>query len=192
MPSCQVDCTGKEQGDKVPDPRNCYKYYYCLAHEVPSDASLYCPETNPVFDAITGECSSSAECTITCFKKCHTPCNNTMDYVGDPQNCSLYYVCTPSGAEGPLECPSHLPYFDGMNCIDDPSVCCTEDDLCNSFCMSEGTEIPYPYDCRKFYLCTGYGPPNESNLFTCPTGELFDIYLGRCSSIAQCKTLCYN
>ncbi|KAK3872844.1 hypothetical protein Pcinc_022099 [Petrolisthes cinctipes] len=190
--SCQLDCTGKQQGDKVADPRNCYKYYYCLANELPSDASLYCPEGAPVFDPLTNECSPTATCTITCFKECHTPCNNTMDYVGDPLNCGIYYVCLPSGADGPFECPLNVPNFDGVNCVADPSVCCNEADLCNSFCMKEGIEIPYPYDCRSFYLCSEYGPPNESNLFTCPNGMNFDVYMGHCSSTAECKTLCYH
>lgn len=170
-----------------------YRYYYCLTDHMPSDRPLTCPESSPIFDPTLGDCVPSGPCTITCIKGCPSPCNGTTDMVRNPLDCGSYYICLPSGVEGdPLSCPLDRPFFDGEFCVDDPTVCCTEDDYCNPLCVEEATEIPDPRDCRKFYVCTSVGLPLPENHFSCHSGEAFDIFLGRCSLYADCRTLCFD
>ena len=115
-----------------------------------------------------------------------------MQLVGDPLDCGKFYMCLPGEVEGPKLCPIDRPYFNGKVCGNDNSVCCDEVDLCLPMCVQEATEVIDPRDCRKFYVCNGPGVPLPENHFTCPDGEVFDVFWGRCSTEGKCYTLCYD
>nr|XP_053632546.1 uncharacterized protein LOC128688647 [Cherax quadricarinatus] len=183
--SCTPDCTGKNDGEKVPDPKNCTNYYFCK-DEIPSDHALPC-DAGMIFD--NGDCAPGPACTPICeVTVCPITCNGSYSMISDPFDCSKYYICTAGQVNGPLTCPDDKPYFNGENCVKDKEVCCAVS--CTPYCGPGIVEAPDPVDCTKYYMCLEVGIPNEDYHFPCSSGEVFDFQTGRCSSDASCITLC--
>ncbi|XP_071545468.1 uncharacterized protein [Panulirus ornatus] len=187
---CQPDCAGKTPGDAVADPTDCRRFYICLDDGAPTDRPFSCPDDEK-FDVVTSKCSSDGECATACpLLACHLSCNEVPDLIADPKDCNRFYVCTGESTEGPFQCPLEDPFFDGIVsvCGNDSSKCCT--DLCFSYCLNAGVDIPDPLDCTSFYRCSAVGPVGEDMHLACPRGENFDIPRGECASDAPCTVLC--
>ncbi|KAK8748005.1 hypothetical protein OTU49_016265, partial [Cherax quadricarinatus] len=184
--SCTPDCTGKNDLDKVADPLNCTNYYICLSG-IPSDHALPC-DAGMIFNAEDGNCATGPDCTPSCeVTVCPITCNGTYSFISDPFDCSTYYICLPSDIPA-VTCPSDRPYFNGETCVKDKGVCCQVS--CTPYCGPGIVEAPDPFDCRKYYMCTEEGVPNEAFHFQCDSGESFDYQTGRCAPGATCKNLC--
>lgn len=187
--SCEPSCTGIQPGVQIPDPRDCKKYYFCLADNTPSDESFECPG-DELFDTISGECldrdpAACGVCPPVCLYQC--PLENAEGAViPDRNNCSIFHQCQ-SGTDHP--CPDDYPYFDGNNCMNDSSLCCNQ---CTEepFCSVPYTEIPDPSNCSNFYFCDHVKYPDQSDLYTCGSGY-FDPELGACSDLVTCQQFCW-
>ncbi|XP_047484363.1 peritrophin-44-like [Penaeus chinensis] len=186
---CAPDCTNKVPGDMVVDPKDCTQFYYCLANQMPNEYPIPCEEGH-VFDTATGSCVPGTECTNLCSsKECNYVCNDNLKVVSDPLDCGQYYLCSPSGAVGPLQCPDNRPFFNGEACIN-KYECCS--DPCTPYCVAAGSQIPDPKNCSMFYVCLEDGPPSEDLHFSCPDGANFDVTVGFCFEGAQCQFLCLD
>ncbi|KAK7086506.1 hypothetical protein SK128_015257 [Halocaridina rubra] len=179
--ACTPSCIGSFPGEKVADPFDCTKYYICGPDETLSEISYSCePGTffgNSSCDAVSCKQLCGA-CQLTCY--------DNITYVGDPSDCSVFYEC--GIVQGPPQtCPGHIPYFDSVNseCTDNSTVCCVPS--CTPICPVMNVLIPDPADCTKYYYCTD-APPYP--LFSCGSGEVFDIGNGACSPTAECIVMC--
>ena len=188
LATCKPDCTGKNPGDKVEDPKDCRNYYICMSSG-PTDHTLSCGAVNH-FDPELGECASGTACFPSCvLPPCHLTCTDNIDLISDPFDCSMYYVCLAGGVVGEsYRCPNDKPYFDGKFCVGNEDTCCSE--LCTPYCYSYVVQAPDPKNCTKYYICEHEGQPDESHHFSCGKHEVFDVSVGRCVKGAQCKTLC--
>lgn len=188
---CPPDCSGKVLGDKVINPNNCSEYYICIGDGVPTDHAVPC-DAGSHFDEAVADCVANTgdPCVSPCggSGSCHLTCNGTLDIVSDVTDCSQYFLCIPGGTEGPYKCPLEHPFFDGQECGNDNTKCCSG--LCEAICEAPNTIIPDPWDCTRFYFCDENGPPEETLHFKCPNGWNFNIQLGECSMDAQCTILC--
>ncbi|XP_050707549.1 peritrophin-44-like [Eriocheir sinensis] len=193
LASCDPDCTGMDNGDKVVDPQNCTNYYYCINGQ-PADHPNSCGNTSH-FDPATLECVADPECKPVCGgggSGCAITCNATTTVVANLFNCSTYYFCTPGGPVW-AECSAEFPYFDGRSCTYDKSVCCSP--YCDPYCDgSDFTMVPDPSDCGSFYVCDEgvEGEPGEEFKYPCGDGKYFNISLGNCEAgdPNSCTTLC--
>ncbi|KAK7086507.1 hypothetical protein SK128_015258 [Halocaridina rubra] len=182
--SCDPDCSGQNPGTKVEDPRNCTRYYICMAGELPSDVPLPCPSGE---EFMSGVCQAPAPgatpCSPSCSPTgCHLTCTSIGDHIADPFNCQAFYTCDVGGPGIVQFCPESIPHFDHsqQKCANDESVCCSPS--CEPYCDTNVIQIADPTDCTKFYICDSAPiyPP-----FSCPPGEIFDIGIGHCSSAGE-------
>lgn len=187
---CEPDCSGATAGDKVPDPTDCGSYYLCLSPNEPSVTPFACADddpSKPYFDSINNRCSNKDDhCVTPCVPSfCHLTCTEAIDYIADTENCSVFYICLPNGISPPQYCSPEAPFFDSTHqrCVAENTVCCDP---------KVNVQVPDPYDCTSFYLCTEIGPVDaEGNShFTCPNGENYNATLGDCVPDAECKILC--
>ncbi|XP_071544983.1 uncharacterized protein [Panulirus ornatus] len=188
---CQPDCSGKNPGDAVPDPKDCTRYYLCLDDGVYLEDPFSCPD-GETFVLPEGQCKANGPCMTLCPpKECQMTCDGYPSKVADPRDCSRFYVCTDEDTVVPMSCPSDKPYFDGaaLVCGTDLSACCS--DPCNPFCFTAGTNVPDPLDCSRYYICSDDNVPvSEGSHMCCPVGQNFNILFGRCSEGAPCTILC--
>lgn len=85
-PNTEV-CCGQPDGAVVPDPDNCYAYYYCkdqLAENVQCEPGYYFDKVDKI--CALGVCPSDEICT------CPGGYENG-DIVKHPDNCMLFYIC---------------------------------------------------------------------------------------------------
>lgn len=185
---CDPNCHGHAAGDLVEDPRNCNQYYICLADESTTDHALVCE--NGHFDTGLSECVPGEACTPTCPPIiCQVACTGPGDIIANPIECGQYYLCDAAlNAIGPYECPIETPFFNGKNCVADDTQCCQIQ--CTPYCNPGDIQIIDPLDCTKYYICVDEGNPLETNHFSCPDGENFDIASSKCKEGATCITLC--
>ncbi|XP_069179220.1 uncharacterized protein [Procambarus clarkii] len=191
---CEPDCSIAVPPDlvMVADPVNCTRFYVCAADGTPSDSPASCP-AGTYFDgtASTPDCTGELPCDPTCeLPKCLTTCAADLDKIFDQTSCSRYYICMGGSLLGPIECPVDQPYFDGVGstCSTDEAVCCG--DPCIAYCYEPGSQVPDPYDCTKYYLCTKVGLVNEQYVVNCPSGSNYDANLGHCVVGGPCNIMC--
>lgn len=204
--TCQPDCSGRTTGDRVQDPRDCTKYYYCLEEGQVSERSLFC-RSNHIFDAALGECVAvedpHAPCQPSCEPVsppagCAVECKSDgEDLVQNVFDCNTYYYCVGEEYHGPFFCPEERPYFNGDHCVgrkvkegekgvsdDEPAVkiepgaCCQHP--CAAYCPKANMQIQDPQDCHYFYICLEEGPANTDLYFPCPQGTTVDYKTGLC------------
>ncbi|MPC71412.1 hypothetical protein E2C01_065689 [Portunus trituberculatus] len=189
---CQPDCKGHSEGDFVEDPVDCTKFYVCVHEDEPSQHPIACEPPTGVFDPVNGLCISGDTCVSSCGgETCHLRCRGNQDLVANPENCREYFQCDSNlDLQGPMTCPSERPYFDGWNCVEDSWKCCTPE--CSPYCHTGDVQIIDPYDCTKYYICSGEGPAHEANHHSCPHGETFQSSSSNCKAGAPCLTLCGN
>lgn len=169
---CTPDCLGRPPGSLTPDPRNCHRYYTCLADDLVSDFVSTCPDDYK-FDAVTLTCSpdfGNVTCG-TCEPACAFDCpTGDITFIASRFNCSEYVLCG-MGEQDPIQCSPETPFFDGAQCQGDEDLCC---ESCQVFCWSAFTEVADPEDCEWFYYCSEDNYfPGESDRYKCPEGELF-------------------
>lgn len=193
---CEPDCSGAVAGDKVPDPTDCRNYYLCLGPDDPSSAPISCADDDPhkpYFDASEKRCSDrDSHCVTLCVPPvCQLSCRETNDYIADPDNCNVFYICLPNGLSAAQYCPPEAPFFDSsrQRCSADSHECC---DACIVYCPAANIEIPDPFDCTSFYVCMEVGPVDaeENYHLSCANGENYDATWGLCSPEVDCKILC--
>ncbi|XP_071528098.1 uncharacterized protein [Panulirus ornatus] len=194
---CAPDCTAMSEGDKVRDPTNCLRYYYCSDPEgngdmVPSSDPISCP-TGLYFNAAESvrECeviSGTQYCTDLC-SPCALVCEAPGTLLANPLDCSQYKVCLEDGSTIDTGCSGNFPFFDYQTgfCSKDPSVCYDLCDPCEVYCATEG-KVPDPRDCRSYYYCD---PPVLAP-FTCPENEVFnpDHLFCEVSASGNCTNTC--
>ncbi|XP_050707555.1 uncharacterized protein LOC126992789 isoform X6 [Eriocheir sinensis] len=191
--SCEPDCTGMANGDKVVDPKNCTNYYFCFNGQ-PAPHPNSCGDTSH-FDPATHKCAPGGVCEPVCGgggSGCAITCDETMTVVANLFDCSTYYFCTPGGP-ALMQCSADFPYFDGSSCTHDESVCCSP--YCDVICDGSGfAMVPDPKDCGSFYVCDKgvEGDPGEDFKYSCGAGKYFNIALGNCETgdPNSCTTLC--
>ncbi|KAK7086083.1 hypothetical protein SK128_005376 [Halocaridina rubra] len=184
---CLANCTGHASNDKVPDPNNCTQYYVCLPGQVPSDDPFSC-SVGEEFDPVLGNCTAPYGCKPTCAGSgCHMTCYNVDEYIADPVNCSLFYVCDINGPGAAEACPGSSPFYNPVSgiCTQDSSVCCKPS--CIPFCEELSIQVPDPKNCSQYYQCNS-GPVYPPK--ACPAGEVFNIGTGRCDPTAKCVEWC--
>ncbi|KAG7176132.1 putative Chitin binding Peritrophin-A domain-containing protein 19, partial [Homarus americanus] len=196
---CVPDCTNMHEGDKVMDPTNCLRFYYCSdpdnnGHPVPSSEPITCPEgfyfnpspyvkdcdkVDPDKDYCTGLCDP-----------CAIECKEPGTLLPFPRDCHKYLVCLGNNPE-PLEinCPDDKPFFDYKTdlCSDDNSLCYNLCDPCKVLCVKKGKVLD-PHNCKGYYYCD---PPQVAP-FECPAGEVFNAQDLVCeaSSSGNCTNIC--
>ena len=192
--SCDPDCTGHSLGDLVENPKNCSEYYYCFGDGLVAPDPVPCDDGFH-FDVPSASCIADGPdpCNATCSGgdggvNCQLTCVDGLDYVSSFDDCGSYFECKPSGPVGPIQCPSNHPYFDGETCGNDEQTCCVSS--CDAHCDAEGSVVPDPKDCKKFYICRKEGEVEEILHYPCPNNWNFDIQLGECTSTASCTILC--
>lgn len=189
---CQPDCSGHSEGDYVEDPLDCKKFYVCVHENEPSEHPIACQPPTGVFDPVNGMCVSGDTCVSSCGGgACHLRCRGDQDLVSNPENCREYFQCDKDlNLQGPKRCPSERPYFDGWSCVEDSWKCCVPE--CSPYCHTGDVQIIDPYDCTKFYICSGEGPAQEANHYSCDPGETFQSSSSNCEAGGPCLTLCGN
>nr|XP_053655919.1 uncharacterized protein LOC128704800 [Cherax quadricarinatus] len=179
---CKPDCTGKQPGDKVPDPTNCRQFYFCDGSNEPSSVPFSC-EDGYVFNDTEGECVVGNTCSNKGCSSCFYSCDDAVDIasVADHYDCSIYYEC-PGNVE--QQCASGK-YFDGSSCQSDKTKCCN----CKPYCTENDlyTLVIDPKDCKRYYYCDVVGIPEYSQ--QCEEGN-FDIMNKVCSDTTPCITFC--
>ncbi|XP_042861249.1 uncharacterized protein LOC122246634 [Penaeus japonicus] len=195
---CFPDCSGMREGDKVPDPTNCFRYYYCSDPEgtgelIHSSDPLDCPEGyyfNSELHIL--ECEpivpENMHCTSLC-NPCEVKCTMPGTLVPSVTDCGMFKICLDDGDTIDDFCPTNLPYFDyetGL-CSQSSDVCYDLCDSCQLYCTHEG-KVPDPLDCGMYYYCD---PPLLSH-FDCPGEEVFnpDTLVCEESLTGNCTTLC--
>ncbi|XP_045111357.1 integumentary mucin C.1-like [Portunus trituberculatus] len=185
--TCQLNCTNSSPGDKIPDPRDCRKFYVCLATDGPSDVPFYCPD-GLKFDTVTRECVSEGATCALCYPKCKYDCVIPSGYAAVREDCTKITFCE---IDPPftVQCGPGEEYFDGESCQSDAAQCC---DPCLVFCQEGNIETADPTSCRHFYFCTHTGYPLPQDRYECPEGELFDSTMSMCvdESLATCIQPC--
>ncbi|RXG61428.1 hypothetical protein Avbf_16330 [Armadillidium vulgare] len=110
-------CENGYQGNKVPNPEDCFSYYLCLEDKqgnyFPSDNPIKCPdgsyydayyngcyygstcERTPYFDG--SECSKESYVCCDCCDECTPYCDDTYLEIADPYDCRSYYLCLTKG-----------------------------------------------------------------------------------------------
>lgn len=182
----------------VADPNDCTQYYVCLGDGLVSDHSVPC-DNGTYFNETEGGCIDGLECENLCGGGggggvgCQLSCTfdtgvGELEFVSDV-NCSRYYVCFAGSVQGPFDCPAEHKYFDGEKCGDSPAKCCNRE-ACDPYCPSDGVVVPDPKDCHHFYYCAEEGTPDDIFRFECPSGKIFNLQLGECSSDSKCETIC--
>ena len=130
-------------------------------------------------------------CSPSCVEggTCKLECENNLDFINDPLDCSKYYICLPGGDTYQGSCSADAPYFDGQNqnCSTDANVCCH---ACEALCTEAGVQVPDPYDCHSFYGCIAPGVPSSDLHGTCPSGEIFDQATNKCAPGDTCTNIC--
>ncbi|KAL7638852.1 UNVERIFIED_CONTAM: hypothetical protein RMT77_010386 [Armadillidium vulgare] len=192
-------CENGYQGNKAPNPEDCFSYYLCLEDKqgnyFPSDNPIRCPDGS-YYDAYYNSCYYGSTCESQCVNLCQADCTYyNYEKVPDFKDCSSFYLCLPGGIKTHHKCPDRTPYFDGSECSKESYVCCDCCDECTPYCDDTYLEIADPYDCRSYYLCLTKGLPTDDNRYTCKEGEYFDASLGRCETEYEwnrCKPTCRN
>lgn len=188
LAACEPDCTGKNVGDHVKDPKDCRSYYICMAGHIPSDHNVQCPGASH-FDPDLGECGGGPTCKVTCvLPDCHMTCSEGIDLISDPLECKAYQQCLAGIPQEKKYCPDIAPYFNGISCGTNKDECCSE--LCTPYCYSGMVQAPDPTDCHSYYICVEEGLANENYHYTCEGNMVFDFTTGHCLAEAQCVILC--
>ncbi|KAG7176129.1 putative Chitin binding Peritrophin-A domain-containing protein 18, partial [Homarus americanus] len=195
---CVPDCTNMHEGDKVFDPTNCLRFYYCSdpdnnGHLVPSSEPITCPEGYYFNNARTvKECErvdpNSNYCTGLC-NPCSLECGEPGTLIAYPMDCTKYQICLEDKHVLLADCPSATPFFDFKtgDCTNDMSLCYDVCDPCQVYCVKKG-KVPNPQDCMSYYYCD---PPLIS-AFDCPDGEFFSVTLLQCEKkhSGNCTNIC--
>lgn len=178
------------------DPTDCHQYYYCIDATTPSDTPLSCPDDEIFNPSNTGPAdvcmADDGTCVLTCVPDCTVFCVAPHNFVGDSEDCSVYYSCSiPDWQNHPFRCSGQTPFFDGGSetCVSVDNVCCGE---CYPYCFTAPSQIPDPTDCTRFYLCVTVGTIDSggNSLLHCPDGEHFDNVAAVCSPTAPCYQPC--
>ncbi|KAL7638854.1 UNVERIFIED_CONTAM: hypothetical protein RMT77_010388 [Armadillidium vulgare] len=196
--SSQIDCNSYtscvNSGTRVPDPLDCRNYRYCtygpFGHFIPTDHSYAC-SSKYYFDPVRGSCSYGT-CTHDCVNICSLECATfENETVAVPNDCSSFYTCTPNHIKIKSQCPPEAPYFSGTICSPNSYSCC---DSCVPYCKESYIQVPDPFDCRNYYLCSAIGVPSKEDKNRCPEGQYFNPYVGKCAledSYNSCSPYCF-
>ncbi len=179
---------------EIEDPFDCYNFYLCIEGVVTE--TTYLCETGTFFDVESCQCiaENNTTCTDKCFieHECSPHDCSTSGVVAyaDDSDCSKYFLCDLQDNPISATCQSPNLYFDGEECTNDPSECCTITE-CEPYCGA-GSEVPLsnvadPCDCTSYYLCENeYSVPTIRG--SCPTDQVFDG--SSCSDTASCEPIC--
>lgn len=198
-PSCSNATGVIHEGQKVPNPSDCYEYYICsdvngdTVFEV-SDEALRCSD-GLYFNTETKSCraiptNGDPYCTNMC-SPCAVACSSPGETLPDPASCSDYYVCL-SGAETDyvhVGCDPDLLYdFTKNSCQPaDTARCFEECDECKVYCVLEG-RIPNPADCTGYLYCE---PPDQYVQFHCAEGDVYNPATKECEHSEEgCQNSC--
>ncbi|XP_058448281.1 proteoglycan 4-like [Malaya genurostris] len=212
-PSCDV----LEDGTRLPDPDNCRKYYECkkgkAKHKTcsPKHKSfdyilLECVDTEEA------RCYDSSITTVEPTTKAPEPsCDGLEDgtRLPDPDNCRKYYECKKEEAKHKTCAPKHKSFdYILLKCVDteearcydssattpEPSTTTTDapavttekpTQMCED--LEDGTRLPDPEDCRKYYECK----KGKAKHKTCsPKHKSFDYILLKCVDTEEAR--CYD
>lgn len=201
MPDCSCTADGTLLLD-VTDP-TCKTDYLCYFEE--ANGPYYC-ESGEVFDSNIGVCiiddgsfvCTPIECPLLggCNCKCDASAHPSVTVIADRYDCSVYYMCNADDTVGhPYICPGSTSLFDGTQCQEDLTRCCS----CRPYCPRElyfvngeaSYLVPDMTDCTKAFVCLEeYVIPDLQ--ITCPAGEHFDLLVSDCSMTAPCLIMCAN
>lgn len=216
---CVPDCTGQPDGKALPDitDTTCRSYFLCFMEQ--ANGPEYC-EVGEVFNGEAtnyppckeGEaCTpdpvcpdySSGSCSFTCASPVTTtpgpaPLGHTSGIsratkkMADHYDCSVYYECNREQPGDPETCPESTPFFDGSECQNNASVCCSCKPYCPRPFITGETfyYVPDMADCTKAYVCLEPYVVPEIDVDCSP--QNFDVIISDCSSTAPCITFCTN
>ncbi|XP_063595463.1 uncharacterized protein LOC134772417 [Penaeus indicus] len=174
--------------NRVPDPTDCTRYYYCLTDGSATDFTEKCPD-GMLFDNVSSDCMDAASATcLTCEPTCkfECPADGSTALVANSEDCRSFFVCN-NGGSVPVSCDPNKPFFNGTTCTTEESQCC---DRCQVYCEQEFTEIPDPANCTNFYYCARKGFPTEEDLHHCADRAVFNQETHHCDSEAECVQPC--
>ncbi len=222
------------RADRLPDPEDCTKFYRCDNNN--TWISRSCPGKNQNFNSNNNRCTAGRnfKCADPCPGRVQVPtpsgvntnsgwifevadcyadsrsCNVTAEtnygYIGDPSDCSKYYVCDPATGWIPKQCPNGNTEFDirSRNCVPQNQGTCQQgcpggtrlkppatttppliqysrNYVCNRpvpCTLLNQAKIPDPEDCQYFYECNSNTGQWEKDF--CPGQQKFNNQTFEC------------
>lgn len=207
-----LNCSGKDPGTLWQSLDNCTQYFMCAAGGV-AIGPFACPEgqcfdPDPTARApdghgycvpiVAGEdtcnCDSVTPVTPTTPTSAPPQCIDTCTEEGDQiyfhDDCGRHASCTGPDSYVDFFCPADRPFFDGMVCGTDESLCCTcQPPICIKELATNGTLLPDPLDCHSYYVCVLLHEEVLTMHSTCEEGGSF--IAGKCQDKAkECTNEC--
>lgn len=206
-----ANCSGKDAGTLLQAPDNCTQYYMCAVGEV-AIGPFACPEgqcfdADAIRAAATGYCvhieaPTTCKCdeittatppvTTPAPQQCMDTCTGVGDQIYFRNDCGKHGSCINNDTDKAVvfTCPADRPFFDGMVCGTNESLCCTcQPPICTKVQATDGTLLPDPLDCHSYYACIPLGDQVLTMHQTCEEGGSF--IFDRCQDKAkECTNEC--
>ncbi|KAM8708420.1 hypothetical protein ACLKA7_015399 [Drosophila subpalustris] len=188
-----ISCLGQPDGQSVPHPDDCTRFYICLQEQPALPQSC---ASGSFFDAILGYCrpndGSCQQIESICANK-----NRTDALVPHSHNCRAYYNCSNSGQNATqlLYCPKGQ-YFDSavLQCRLDLGQCkqqiMSDSETSLSLCAgaSHGAHLAHKLYCNLYYVCVR----GLAISVQCEEKQRFNATLGHCMSELESDVECQH
>ncbi|KAH8370311.1 hypothetical protein KR093_003050, partial [Drosophila rubida] len=172
-------CAGQPDGQSVPHPDDCTRFYLCLQQQPALPQSC---ANGSFYDAKLAYCRPNDGSCQQPATICSNKSNDTL--IPHLQNCRAYYNCSNSTTQL-LYCPKGQ-YFDGaqLQCRLDLGQCKQQPmsdsesslGLCNG--LSHGAQLPHKLYCNLYYVCVR----GLAISVQCAEQQRFNATLGSCSN----------